>query len=144
MTETRDMLAASPVEIPLNLDGVAAAIDACLTCEQTCTSCADSDLAEPDVAELSRCVALCLECADVCWLVARTLSRPARWDHFVVHRLLQACVRTCTSSAEECARHAEHHRHCAICAKVCRACARACSELLDDEAFEELQKLAGG
>jgi hypothetical protein len=141
---TRDMLEASPAAIPLDLDDVAAAIDACLTCEQTCTSCSDSDLAENDVTELSTCIALCVECADVCELVARTLSRPARWDHFVVHRLLQACVRTCTSSAEECARHAEHHRHCAICEKTCRACIRACSELLDDEAFQELEKLAGG
>jgi uncharacterized membrane protein len=138
------MLEASPVEISLNLDDVAAAIDACLTCEQTCTSCADSDLAEKDVAEMSRCIALCVECAEVCGLVARSLSRPARWDPPVIHRLLQACVGTCTNSADECARHAEHHRHCAICAQACRACLRACSNLLEDEAFEELQKLAGG
>ena len=141
---TREMLEASPAEIPLSLDDVAAAIDASLTCEQTCTSCSDSDLAEPDVAEMSRCIALCIECADVCGLVARTLSRLAYWDQFVVHRVLQACVRTCTSSAEECDRHAEHHRDCAICARTCRACAKACSDLLDDEAFEELQKIAGG
>ena len=144
MTKTREMLEASPAEIPLNLDDVAAAIDACLTCEQTCTSCADSDLAEKDVAEMSRCIALCLECADVCGLVARSLSRLARWDHVAIHRLLHACVRTCTNSAAECTRHAEHHRHCAICAKTCRACAHACSDLLEDDAFEELQKLAGG
>ena len=144
MTDTSEMLKASPVELPLNLDHVAAAIDACLTCEQSCTSCADSDLAEQDIAEMSRCIALCIECSDVCGLVARSLSRTSRWDEFVIHRLLQACVRTCTNSAEECTRHAEHHRHCAICAKACRACARACSDLLEDEAFGELQKLAGG
>ncbi len=144
MTTTREMLEASPVEIPVGLDDVAAVIDACLTCEQSCTSCADSDLAEKDVAEMSRCIALCVECADVCGLVARTLLRPACWDQLVIHRLLQACLRVCTNSAEECERHAEHHRHCAICAKACRACARACGELLEDQAFEELQKLAGG
>ena len=138
------MLDATRVEIPLDLDDVAAAIDASLTCLQTCTACADCDLAEQEVTELATCIALCVECADVCGLVARTLSRPAHWDQFVVHRLLQACVRTCTASAEECARHAEHHRDCAICARACRACAHACSELLEDEAFAELQKLAGG
>ena len=144
MTNTREMLEASPAGIPVDLDDVAAAIDACLTCEQTCTSCADSDLAEKDVAEMSRCIALCIECADVCGLVARSLSRVAHWDRVVIHRLLQTCVRTCTNSVEECTRHAEHHRHCAICAKACRACMRACSDLLEDDAFEELQKLAGG
>jgi len=138
------MLDAAPGPIPLGAEGVAAAIDACLNAMQTCTSCADSSLGEKDIAELRRCIALELECADVCGVTARTLSRPLQSDHYVVHRLLQACVRVCASCAEECARHAEHHRHCAICAKACRACERACAELLETEAFEELQKLAGG
>ena len=90
------------------------------------------------------CIALCLTCADVCDLTARTLSRPAQSGHLVVHRLLEACVRACTSCAEECARHAEHHRHCAICAKACRSCEAACRALLNAEAFAELEKLAGG
>ena len=143
MTATIDMLNASPTAIPCGVEEVAAAIDACLACMQTCTSCADSDLAEPDAAEMSTCAALCVTCADSCQVTARVLSRPAHWDDLVVHRLLQACVRTCTSSADECARHAAHHRHCAICEKVCRACVQACTALLDAERFAELQKLAG-
>jgi hypothetical protein len=141
MTDTSEILDASPSDVPLGVAAVAAAIDACLNCLQTCTSCSDADLAEDDVAEMRTCIALCLNCADVCQLTARVLSRPAHWDHFVVHRLLQACVRTCTGSAEECARHAKHHRHCAICEKACRACITACSALLDAEAFEELGQL---
>lgn len=143
MTDTRDMLDASPTGLPLGVAEVAAAIDACLNCLQACTACADADLAEKDVNEMSTCIALDQTCADVCGVAARILSRPARWDHFVVHRLLQACVRVCTSCAEECAMHADHHRHCAVCAKACLACVRACNALLDAEAFEELQKLAG-
>jgi hypothetical protein len=143
MTDTRDMLDASSAGVPLAVAEVAAAIDACLNCVQSCTSCADADLVEADVAEMRACIALCVGCADVCDLVARILSRPARSDHVVVHRLLQACVRESTLCAEECARHAEHHRHCAICAKACRACEVACRTLLDAEAFEELEKLAG-
>ena len=135
MTDTREMLEASPAEIPPDLDRVAAAIDACLTCMQTCTSCADFDLAEKDVAGMSTCIALCVECADLCALLARSLSRAAHWDQVVIHRLLKACVRTCTGSADECTRHASHHRHCAICAEACSACARACSDLLEDDAF---------
>ena len=144
MTNTREMLESAPSDVPLGAAQVAVAIDACLSCLQACTTCADADLAEDDPAELATCAALCTECADVCDLVARALSRPAHSDHYVVHRLLQACVRTCTNSAEECARHAAHHRHCALCERVCRACAHACSELLEAEAFEELEKLAGG
>ena len=144
MTDTREMLETSPATLALDAADVAAAIDACWTCAQTCTSCADSDLAEEKVDEMRTCIALDQTCADVCTTVARVLSRPAHWDHLVVHRLLQACVRSCTNCAEECARHADHHRHCAICAKACRACAHACNTLLEDEAFGELQKLAGG
>jgi hypothetical protein len=136
MTETREMLDASPARGQLDAAVVAAAIDACLECLQSCTSCADADLVEADVDELRTCIALCLTCADVCDVTARVLSRPANMDRFVAHRLLQACVRTCTSCAEECARHAPHHRHCALCEGVCRACIRACDALLGADAFK--------
>jgi uncharacterized membrane protein len=137
------MLDASPAGVPLGAAEVAGAIDACLNCLQACTSCANSDLVEADVADMRACLARCLDCADVCGLVARILSRPGESDHLVVHRLLQACVRACTLCAEECARHAAHHRHCAICGKSCRACEAACRALLDAQAFAELEKLAG-
>lgn len=143
MTTTQEMLDTVPTGVPFGSDSVAAAIDACLRCTQTCTTCADADLVEEDVAEMRACIALCINCADVCAVTARLLSRPAQSEKYVIHRLLQACVRTCTSCAEECARHAHHHRHCAICETVCRACVRACQALLDAEAFAELQKLAG-
>jgi hypothetical protein len=140
VTDTRDMLEASPADVPAGVGEVAAAIDACLKCVQSCTSCSDADLAEDNVAEMAICAALCLACADVCAVTARALSRPAHWDNFVVHRLLQACVRSCTSGADECHRHAPHHRHCAICEKVCRACVEACSALLEAEAFRDVEK----
>jgi hypothetical protein len=139
VTGSREMLDASPTGVPLGAAEVAAAIDACLDCLQSCTSCADADLVEDDVGDLSTCVALCVTCADVCDVTARVLSRPAHTDKGLVHRLLQACVRACTSSAEECHRHAAHHRHCAICEQVCRTCIDACNALLAAEAFAELE-----
>jgi hypothetical protein len=139
----RDMLEASPVQTELGIDAVAEAIDACLTCAQTCTSCANSDLAEPDVAELARCAALCTVCADVCLTTMQVLSRPFAANHRVTHSVLRACVLTCTDSAEECHLHAPHHRHCAICEKACLACLHACEALLQAEAFQQLEKLGG-
>lgn len=144
MSVAREMLEASPVSVELGLEEVVAAIEACMTTAQACTSCANSCLAEDDVAELRTCAALCHNCADVCQLTERVLSRPFASDHLIAHRVLQACVRACRNSAEECERHAAHHRHCAICAKACRACLQACTDLLEAEAFEQLQKLAGG
>jgi hypothetical protein len=139
VTDTRDMLAASPAAVPADVGEVAAAVDACLSCVQSCTACNDADLAEDDVAGMATCIARCLSCADVCDVTARALSRTAHWDAFVVHRLLQACVRSCTNSAEECHRHAPHHRHCAICEQVCRACIEACSVLLRADVFRDLE-----
>jgi hypothetical protein len=143
MTDTEEMLETVRTRVLLDIGGVAAAIDACLRCTQTCTTCANADLAEDEIDELRVCAALCLNCADVCSVTARLLSRPAHSDLFVIQRLLQACVRTCNGSAEECARHAHHHRHCAICEKVCTACSRACAALLEAETFKELGALDG-
>jgi hypothetical protein len=133
MTDTEEILDTVPTGVPLGTAAVAAAIDACLRCVQTCTTCANADLAEEDVAELRVCAARCITCADVCDVTARVLSRPAQSDQFVVRHLLDACVRACESSAEECARHAHHHRHCAICEKVCRTCIQACVALRDTQ-----------
>jgi hypothetical protein len=143
VTFSREMLDAAPVELDVGLAEVAEAIDASAACAQACTSCANSCLGEPDVADLSRCTALCSICSDVCEATVRVLSQPVHSDRSVWHQLLEACVRTCKTSAEECERHAAHHRHCAICLKACRACIKACESLLEAEAFEELRKLAG-
>jgi hypothetical protein len=143
MSLARDMLEASPVQTELGIEAVADAIDACLTCAQTCTSCTNSDLAEPDVADMARCIALCITCADVCLTTMRVLSSSFAADHRVTHHVLRACVVTCTNSAEECHRHAPHHPHCGICEKACRACQQACETLLQAEAFQQLEKLGG-
>jgi hypothetical protein len=144
MRRSAEILADAPGAVTLGVSELAAAIDGCMDAAQTCTSCADASLAEDDVAPLRTCIALCENCADLCAGTARILSRPAHSDHLLLHRLLQACVRACATCAEECARHADHHRHCEICAKACRRCLQACTELLDVQAFEELEKLAGG
>jgi hypothetical protein len=144
MGDVREMLEASPVGLPLDLTAVAAAIEACQVAEQSCTACADADLAEEDVAAMRRCIVWCVSCADVCAATWRTLSRPSAYDGHLMRSLLEACVRACTICAEECDRHAAHHRHCALCAKSCRACEALCAALLKDEELRELENLAGG
>lgn len=138
MTDTTEMIETVPGGVPLGAQAVATAIDACLRCVRSCTTCANADLAEDDVAEMARCIARCLVCADLCDTTARVLSRPAYSDPGVIHPLLQACVRACTSSAEECSRHAQHHVHCAICERVCRECVEACTALLEAETWTRL------
>jgi Domain of Unknown Function (DUF326) len=138
MTDTKQLIDTVPGGVALGAEAVAAAVDACLSCLQSCTTCANADLAEDDVADMRVCIARCLTCADVCDTTARVLSRPAYSEPAVIHPLLQACIRTCTACAEECARHAAHHVHCALCEQVCRACIESCTALLGAEAFAAL------
>jgi hypothetical protein len=144
MSHTLEILEAAPRRWELDLEEVAAAIDACWDCVTTCTACSDESLAEDEVAAMRRCIALCTNCADVCATAARVLSRQSFGDVVLVQRQLEACVRACSVCAEECAKHAEHHAHCAVCAEVCRACEQACRRVLDAEALAELRALAGG
>jgi hypothetical protein len=142
MSYTRDMLDSAPTPLTLDAALLTTAIDACAATAQACTACADASLNEDDVAELSRCVALCVNCADLCTVSVRVLSRRAREDTFLLARLLQACVRACEASAAECARHAAHHRQCAVCETACRSCEEAMKRLLGAEALQELEALA--
>jgi hypothetical protein len=144
MSHAKELLNLGRTPLGLDAAAVADAIAAAADCEQTCTACADLCLAEEDVAAMAKCVALCNSCADVCASTLRAVSRPTQANHAVVHHDLRACVAACKASAQECAMHAAHHQHCAICERACRACERACGVLLEAEAFEALEKLAGG
>jgi hypothetical protein len=126
----RDMLDSHPLPTALDRDLLARCIEECVVCAATCTSCADADLAEPDVQGLVRCIRLNLDCADVCHATWRILIRQTESDLDVLRATTVSCALTCQTSAEECEKHASHHEHCRICAEVCRACAKACGDLL--------------
>jgi hypothetical protein len=144
VAHARAMLDTYPGEFGFPADDLAAAIEACFDCAQTCSACADACLAEDDVAALRRCISTDLNCADLCAATGRLLSRQTDYDHLVTQRTLEACIRACVACAEECDKHAHHHKHCAVCAEACRACAAACTQLLDDEVEQEMRALQGG
>jgi hypothetical protein len=130
MTHAADMLRLTPSSIGFGQDELAACIDACLDCLQTCTACADACLGEEDVAALRRCISLNLSCADVCGATGRILSRQFEYDPALSRAMLEACRLACRQCAEECERHAGHHEHCRACAEACRRCKQACDALL--------------
>jgi len=105
-------------------------IEACRDCASSCTSCADADLAEPDVREMVRCIRICLDCADICETTARIAIRQTAPDLRVLRAIVEACATACQACGDECDRHAAHHEHCRICADVCRRCERACGDLV--------------
>jgi hypothetical protein len=126
----REILGTHPRPTGLDLDVVARCIEACYDCEAACASCADADLAEPDVQEMVRCIRLCLDCADVCETTGRVVTRQSEADLGLVRSVVGACVVACVVCREECEKHAAHHEHCRICVEVCRRCEDACNELI--------------
>jgi len=130
MSYAREMLGIYSGIINVDADVLAGAIDAVSDCAQACAADIDADLSEDDLAEMVKCIRLCLNCADVCTAVAGVISRPGAYDGDVAEPLLQSCVAICQSCGDECERHAQHHAHCRVCAEACRRCEQACRELL--------------
>jgi hypothetical protein len=103
-------------------------IQECYACAQACGSCADACLGEPTVSDLTQCIRLNLDCADVCIVAGRIASRRTGTDEVILKRMLKTCAEACRLCGEECARHAGMHEHCRVCAEACRSCERACRE----------------
>lgn len=130
MSPTMPMLDTYPREINLDRRALALAIDTIIECGEACTACADACLSEGMVAELARCIRTNMDCADICTATARVLSRHTDDDANLSRAMLDACLIACQSCADECARHADAHEHCRICATACRECVRVCRELM--------------
>ena len=130
MSYAKQMLDTYPRDFNLDADLLAATIDALSDCAQACTACADDCLSEEMVAELTKCIRLDLDCADICTATLRVASRQTEYDANVTRPLVEACVVACRSCGDECERHAEMHEHCRVCAEACRRCEQACNDLL--------------
>jgi hypothetical protein len=130
MSYARQLLDTYPGTLNADAGVLAATLDALNDCAQACAADADADLAEQDLAEMVRCIRLCLDCTDVCTATLGVVSRQTYHDPTITRPLLEACVATCTSCGDECARHAPHYEHCRVCEQACRRCQHACRELL--------------
>jgi uncharacterized protein DUF326 len=127
---TAQMMETYPKEITLDRAKLAATITELLACSETCTACADACLSEDMVTELAKCIRTCMDCADICDTTARVLTRHTGYDANISRTLLEACAMACQTCGDECARHADMHEHCRICAEACRRCEQACRDLL--------------
>ncbi len=130
MSYARQMLDTYLSTFRADQDVLGAVIDALTDCAQACTANVSADLSEPELAEMVRCIRLCLDCADICAASAAVVSRQAPFDPGVIRPLLEACAASCRSCGDECEHHAARHAHCRVCAEACRRCERACWDLL--------------
>lgn len=99
-------------------------IEACNECADTCDHCAVACLQEQDVKMMARCIALDMDCAQICRLAASTMARGSEFASAVC----QLCAEICDACGDECAKHTQM-QHCQECAQACRRCADECRRM---------------
>ena len=104
----------------MNSDKEKECLLACTECATACLQCAAACLKEEDPKAMVRCIALDMECADLCRLAASSIARGD--EHAKL--LCALCAQVCEACANECAKHAMEH--CQRCAAACKRCALAC------------------
>ena len=102
----------------------ASCIDACNACADACDHCATACLEEDDVKSMARCIALDMDCAQICRLAASYMAR----DSEMALAICAQCADVCEMCGEECTRH-KHMQHCQECAAARRRCAEECRAL---------------
>jgi hypothetical protein len=112
-------------------DALITSIEASYSCAQACTSCADACLGEPMVQQLTQCIRLNLDCADICAATGSVATRRSGSNDETIRNMLRTCADICVLCAEECRRHAAVHAHCRLCADACITCAQSCEQALD-------------
>jgi hypothetical protein len=109
-------------------DALIRCIEECYSCAQICTSCADACLAEDMIKNLTQCIRLSMDCADICHVTGGLATRRTGSDEEVTKRMLDTCAAVCRICGDECQRQADVHEHCRICAESCRRCMQSCQE----------------
>ena len=98
-------------------------IEACNDCAVACDHCAASCLKEPDVKMMARCIALDIDCAEICRLASAYMARGSE----LAGAICEVCADVCEECGKECARHKAEH--CQKCAEACRRCAEECRKM---------------
>lgn len=122
MSSITKMLEAYPAETGLEPRVLAEAVDKLYECAGVCLACADACTAETDPAMIAmslKCIRTDLDCADICTVAARVITRQTGYDAATTIAVIEAArasLRACEAACDEMADMA----HCAICADACR------------------------
>jgi hypothetical protein len=98
-------------------------IEACDQCAIACNHCSTACLQEPDVKMLARCIALDIDCAELCKLASAAMARGSEQ----AHAICALCAEVCEACGDECGKH--QMDHCKECAAACRRCAQECRRM---------------
>lgn len=98
-------------------------IDACYACATACDHCATACLQEQDVKMMARCIALDMDCAQICRMAGAYMARGSEF----ASAICRLCADVCQTCGDECAKH--QAGHCQECAQACRRCAEECRHM---------------
>jgi len=129
MLDTEDNLFVEPRAPESESERRLLCIASCSICAQACRAFADLTPAPPNSVELSRCLRLAEDCADMCSTTWRVVSRQRDHDPEVVRSMLEACAAVVRACGSECERHAAALPQCAATAAACWVCEEACDDL---------------
>ena len=113
----------NPVAVQMHSQKFNACIGACHACVVACNHCAASCLQESDVKMMAYCIALDMDCAQICALAAAAMSRGSEHGKAIC----TLCADICQSCGDECAKH--QMAHCQQCAEACLKCAEECRKM---------------
>ena len=72
---------------------------------------------------MARCIALDMDCAEICRLTVGYMARGSE----LAGAMCEVCADVCEQCGKECARHKMDH--CQKCAEACRRCAEECRRM---------------
>jgi hypothetical protein len=72
---------------------------------------------------MARCIALDIDCAQLCRVAAGFMARGSE----LASTICQACASVCEMCGDECSKY--QMQHCQDCAKACRQCAAECRKM---------------
>ena len=99
-------------------------IEACHACALTCDHCARACLNEANVNAMADCIALDIDCSEICRLAAACMARDSKMVSFIC----EACAEVCEHCQEECGKY--QMDHCKACVESCRKCAELCRAIV--------------
>lgn len=104
-------------------------IEACTWAELACLACAEMCLNDLANEELSLCVHLSLDCAEICWTTRKFVADALVVAPQLVREQLDQCALACAACAAECRRHVTSVQELASCEQTCARCERLCRSM---------------
>ena len=101
--------------------------DCAKACEECATACIQMGDADSQGHDMTLCIMLSRDCADISTLCGRLTARGSQF----VQSFMRVCAEACDACATECEKHADHMAHCKACAEACRKCAEECRSMMN-------------